>query len=77
VVTDDFEKYNTQVEDRPLYFPDLGPIEHVWVELKRRLHMKYPEIGITQEGPDKMKPRLAKVLPEIWQEILEASIENL
>jgi transposase len=65
------------VEDWPLYSPDLNPIQHVWVELKCRLHRKYPDIGNTKGGPDKVKARLAEVLPEIWEEILDAYFENL
>jgi transposase len=71
------EKYNIQVDDHPPYSPDLNPIEHVWVELKRRLHKKYPDICNTPGGPDKVKQRLAKVLPEIWYEIPPEFFEKL
>jgi len=77
VVMDFFEKYNIQVDDWPPCSPDLNPIEHVWVELKHSLHRKYPDIGNTQGGLDKVKARLAEVLPEIWEEILEAYLEKL
>jgi transposase len=45
VVMDFFRKYNIQVKDCQPYSPDLNPIEHVGVELMRRLHRKYPGIG--------------------------------
>jgi hypothetical protein len=77
VVMDFFKKYNIQVEDWPPYSPDLNPIEHVWVELKRRLHRRYPDIGNTEGGPDKVNARLADVLHEIWVEIPEAYLEKL
>jgi len=74
---DFFEKYNIQVDDWPPYSPDLNPIEHFWVELKLRLHMKYPDIGNTQGGPHEVKARLAVVLPEIWEDIPDAYLETL
>jgi transposase len=77
VVMDLFKKYNIQVEDWPPYSPDLNPIEHVWVELKRRLHRRYPDIGNTEGGPDIVNARLPEVLHEIWVEIPEAYFEKL
>jgi len=32
--------------NRPSYFLDLNPIDHVWVELKRWLYQQYPDIPV-------------------------------
>jgi len=74
---DFFEKYNFQVEDWSSYCPDLNPIEHVWVNLQRRLHRKYPAIGNTKTSMNTVKARLAEVLSEIWKEIPEAYFKQL
>jgi hypothetical protein len=39
--------------------------------------MIYPDIGNTIGGLDKVKARLAEVLPEMWEEILVAHFEKL
>jgi transposase len=44
VVIDFSKKYNIQIEDWSPYTPNLNPIKHVWAELKRRIHRKYPDI---------------------------------
>jgi transposase len=44
---------------------DLNLIEYVWVEPKRRVHIKYSNIKDTREGPNKMRERLAEVPPKI------------
>jgi len=44
VVIDFSKKYNIQIEDWSPYSPNLNPIKHVWVELKRRIHRKHPDI---------------------------------
>jgi len=77
VVMDFFENYNIQVEDWPLYSPDLNPIEYVWVVPKHRLHRKYPDFRNTKEGPGKVNTRWAGVLTEIWEEIWVAYFEKL
>jgi hypothetical protein len=56
------------VEDWPAISSDLSPIKHVWVEPKCQLHMKYPVIKNIRGGPNKVRERLAEVLPEIWAE---------
>ncbi|RPB24061.1 hypothetical protein L211DRAFT_204395 [Terfezia boudieri ATCC MYA-4762] len=36
---------------------DLNPIDHVWVELKRWLYQRYPDLLQTRGGPAAVKKR--------------------
>ena len=66
-----------EVVDYPPYSPDLNPIEHVWVELKKQLHQQYPMIGDTAGGKEAVRRRLAHVLPLAWETIPEECFEKL
>ena len=68
---------HVEVVDHPSYFPDLNPIEHVWVELQKRLYQQYPRIGDTPGGKERVKKRLAEVLPIVWETIPEEFFEKL
>ncbi|KAF8244845.1 hypothetical protein K440DRAFT_476045, partial [Wilcoxina mikolae CBS 423.85] len=57
-----FEWYNIQIANHPPYSPDLNPIEHAWVLLKKQLLIDYPNIGEISGGPDAVKAKLAEVL---------------
>ena len=59
IIKNYFRRHNIVVME------DLNPIEHTWVELKRRLHRKYPHLSDTSGGPVKVREQLAIILPEI------------
>ena len=52
---------NIQVLSWPVQFPDISPIEHLWVHLKKKLN-KYP---IPPKGVHELWKRVA----EVWDEI--------
>lgn len=70
------ERNNINIEDHPPYSPGLNPIEHVWVELKKRLQQQYLKIGDTRGGKEAVKKRLAEVLPLVWDTTPEEFFEK-
>lgn len=66
-----------QVDEHPASSPYLNPIEYVWVELKKRLQEQYPKISETPGGKEKVRQRLAEVLPLVWDTIPEEFFEKL
>ena len=66
-----FERNSIEIVEHPPYSPDLNPIEHAWVELKKRSHQQYSRIGDTPGGKEVVERRLAQVLPVVWETIPE------
>jgi len=57
--------------------PDMNPIEHVWKRLKEMLQALYPDIKDTRGGADKVKERLAEVLPIVWEQMDKEFLKKL
>lgn len=77
VVTEWLDEMGFDVEGHPPLSPDMNPIEHAGVELKRRLHQQYPDILNTKGGPARVRTQLAEVLPQVWETIPDSFFEKL
>ena len=51
----------------------MNPIEHIWKELKAKLHYRFPDTYALRGGPERVQAALAERLQVIWGE-LEAHV---
>ena len=72
-----FTRYNIDVADHPPYSPDLNPIEHASMLIKRQVTECYPDLQNTSGSVDTVKAQLAEVLPVCWEKILETQFDTL
>jgi transposase len=69
------------VADWPPFSPDLNPIEHIWVHLKRMVMKMHPEIEFMTGGKEVVAEALGKALQEAWRalpkELFDSLIESM
>ena len=73
VVMDWLDEMGFDLEKHPALSPNLNPIGHACVELKRCLHQQCPDILNTKGGPEKVQKQLA----EVWESISNSFFEKL
>lgn len=61
-VRDCFKEYNIKLIKWPPYSPDLNPIEHLWIHLKRLIYQVKPDIDSVGGYNNKVKETLFKAL---------------
>ena len=71
-----FADTGIDLEDHSPLSPDLNLIEHAWVELKHQLCIQYRDILYTRWKPDRIRARLAEVLPLVWVTIPDSFFEK-
>jgi hypothetical protein len=66
-VTEWFVEYGVYVMDWPPYSPDLNPIEHLWIHLKRLVYIVNPDIDNITGGEDNIRATLFEALFRAWE----------
>jgi transposase len=64
-----FEDNEIELLDWPPNSPDMNPIEHVWKELKAKLHYQFPDTYALRGGPERVQEVLAERLQVVWNEL--------
>ena len=59
------ETHGVWTLDFPLYSPDLNPIKHLWLALKRKILKLYPELEQMGQSKEDLE-RLIEACKEAW-----------
>lgn len=63
-----FESHKITLYKHPLYSLYLKLTEHIYVDMKHKFHIMYPDVVNMKKAPETINSRLAKVLSHVWEE---------
>lgn len=69
-------RHGVELMKWPPHSPDMNPIEHVWIILKRNLARMHPEVFFWGNNQFN-KALFTKYIEEAWEAIPQAEIDNL
>ena len=72
-----FEDMAIELMDWPPYSPDLNPIEHVQVHLKRMVLRLHPELEVCTGKTEEDIKNLETALRDAWQALPDSLFESL
>ena len=77
IIAKQFKENVVEVINQPPYSPNLNPIKHAWVQLKERLHKRFPYIARMHRSKKEVIKELSRALVIYWSKIAPSFFRSL